>query len=417
MEKNKPTAVWVIPNNQMTIQQSLIIIEKFSSIFGFLPLFALTGSSDPKLKWKRLARFFYVGFVMVTITLLALQNFTDFLFLTNIYKCNDMSCYLRQFTGLCFNLCCMTATFYFSTVGLKKFWIIIQRWNEIGHQFSSNFKVLDDFYMPSKRCFIFLCVYYGSVITEHLLQDLWLIYDYIQFGRFKTKRNFLYNLFNDTNPFTFAILNYIPGSEMWLYLGGKYKVIAWNYNDFIIMTIGLCLDRSLSAFNRQLELIKEKQQWKNARKIHLELCELVEMIDDFLSPVIFLTLAVTVYFVCNQIYQLLQPNGNLTIIKVMYNVGSVALLAARAGGTILISSNVQEKGKRVLNILKNCPTDLYNIEVERFWDQAVDYSMAFSGAKLFQLNRRLFLTVSIENYRGLVHTHVKGFVAYVLLDA
>lgn len=321
------------PDLQVTLRPLFII----SNLFGIFPFPILGRRTKIQVLLNYLLKLYSLC-VSGTISLLAVVTISEHF--SGIFpKCETFSCTIQRFESFAFNFMTnFTCYYFFFKVGT--FQRVVSRWNRVVH---SLFKYNND---PAKghrvaaesktkpRITLLIIIYFGLVFIEHSLQDFWIISRF-----FKEKRNQNATLwqfiFNDTFPVTKALVQTSQGCYYWFYVGGKYKLLAWNFSDFLVMALGLCLCQNMKLFNNYFrDFIARPQtveEWRKLRQMHLRLCEIVNEVDDFLSPATFCSVIITSYFICVQLY--------LQFEYVSFCTAHSPLLISKLRGTFLVFMN------------------------------------------------------------------------------
>lgn len=73
----------------------------------------------------------------------------------------------------------------------------------------------------------------------------------------------------------------------------------------------------------------------------------------------------------------------------------MSVLIVRTTIMLFATSTINDSSKEIVNALRRVPTNLWNIEVERFIDQIEAQTVALSGKSLFTLTRKLILAVRL----------------------
>lgn len=87
---------------------------------------------------------------------------------------------------------------------------------------------------------------------------------------------------------------------------------AWNYMDIFIMLISIALSTRFQQINLRLSRLSyatgvpepappSTAVWLEIRQHYVQLCELLEMVDANLAPIIVLSCANNLYFICFQL--------------------------------------------------------------------------------------------------------------------
>lgn len=84
----------------------------------------------------------------------------------------------------------------------------------------------------------------------------------------------------------------------------------WNFCDIFIIVISIGLTDKIMRFNQHLhQVLSEKNSintkavWRTIRSDYVQLCGLVESVNNFISPIIVLSCLGNFYFICLQVLQ------------------------------------------------------------------------------------------------------------------
>lgn len=80
--------------------------------------------------------------------------------------------------------------------------------------------------------------------------------------------------------------------------------------------------------------------------------------------------------------------------RLLYYWFSIIFLILRAVAVSLSAACIHDESKKVLNVLYAVPSQSWNTETNRFFDEVNGNTVALSGMKFFFLTRKMFLSVS-----------------------
>ncbi|XP_022180784.1 gustatory receptor for sugar taste 64f-like isoform X2 [Myzus persicae] len=171
---------------------------------------------------------------------------------------------------------------------------------------------------------------------------------------------------------------------------------AWNYMDLFIIILSCALSDKFKQLNQKLATVKGKvlpsTYWRKSRETYNLLASLTQDFDEFLSPVILLSFANNLYFICLQLLNSLKPMHNVW--EAIYFVFSFTYLVGRTCAVSLYAASINDQSKKPKAILFSVPTESYGVEVARFLTQVTSDELALTGCNFFSVTRTLMLTVA-----------------------
>ncbi|XP_015369415.1 PREDICTED: gustatory receptor for sugar taste 64f-like isoform X2 [Diuraphis noxia] len=165
---------------------------------------------------------------------------------------------------------------------------------------------------------------------------------------------------------------------------------AWNYMDLFIIILACALSDKFKQLNQKLVL--PSTYWRKSRETYNLLAALTQDLDEFLSPVILLSFANNLYFICLQLLNSLKPMHNVW--EAVYFVFSFTYLVGRTCAVSLYAASINDQSKKPKSILFAVPTESYGVEVARFLTQVTSDELALTGCNFFSVTRTLMLTVA-----------------------
>ncbi|XP_015369416.1 PREDICTED: gustatory receptor for sugar taste 64f-like isoform X3 [Diuraphis noxia] len=140
---------------------------------------------------------------------------------------------------------------------------------------------------------------------------------------------------------------------------------AWNYMDLFIIILACALSDKFKQLNQKLVSVKGKvlpsTYWRKSRETYNLLAALTQDLDEFLSPVILLSFANNLYFICLQLLNSLKPMHNVW--EAVYFVFSFTYLVGRTCAVSLYAASINDQSKKPKSILFAVPTESYGVEV------------------------------------------------------
>ncbi|XP_050540082.1 gustatory receptor for sugar taste 64f [Daktulosphaira vitifoliae] len=171
---------------------------------------------------------------------------------------------------------------------------------------------------------------------------------------------------------------------------------AWNFMDLFIIILSCALADRFKQLNQRLALVKGKvlpsTYWRKSRETYNLLASLTRDFDEFLSPVILLSFANNLYFICLQLFNSLKPMHNVW--EALYFVYSFSYLVGRTCAVSLYAASINDESKIPKYVLFSVPSESYCVEVSRFITQVTSDELALTGYRFFSVTRTLMLTVA-----------------------
>ncbi|XP_026821636.1 gustatory receptor for sugar taste 64f-like isoform X3 [Rhopalosiphum maidis] len=194
----------------------------------------------------------------------------------------------------------------------------------------------------------------------------------------------------------FTLINYSLVIAIPLGLFNFMLACAWNYMDLFIIILSSALADKFKQLNQKLASVKGKvlpsTYWRKSRETYNLLASLTKDFDEFLSPVILLSFANNLYFICLQLLNSLKPMHDVW--EAIYFVFSFTYLVGRTCAVSLYAASINDQSKKPKAILFSVPTESYGVEVARFLMQVTSDELALTGCNFFSVTRTLMLTVA-----------------------
>ncbi|KAE9535846.1 hypothetical protein AGLY_007747 [Aphis glycines] len=194
----------------------------------------------------------------------------------------------------------------------------------------------------------------------------------------------------------FTLINYSLVIAIPLGLFNFMLACAWNYMDLFIIILACALSDKFKQLNQKLAGVKGKilpnTYWRKSRETYNLLASLTKDFDEFLSPVILLSFANNLYFICLQLLNSLKPMHDVW--EAIYFVFSFTYLVGRTCAVSLYAASINDQSKKPKAILFSVPTESYGVEVARFLMQVTSDELALTGCNFFSVTRTLMLTVA-----------------------
>nr|CAD7200275.1 unnamed protein product [Timema douglasi] len=169
----------------------------------------------------------------------------------------------------------------------------------------------------------------------------------------------------------------------------------WNYVDLFLILVSLSVAQRFRQINALLFRVKGKDLperfWKKVRSDYNGVAQLTALLDSYLSEIVLLSFGNNLYFIGLQLNNSLRPNRDL--LHTLYFYSSLTYLLLRAFSVLLFAASVYDESKVPKKFLQSVPSKSYCKEVEIFLLEVCFGEVAFTGMRLFTINRGLILTV------------------------
>nr|XP_018911724.1 PREDICTED: gustatory receptor 5a for trehalose-like [Bemisia tabaci] len=171
---------------------------------------------------------------------------------------------------------------------------------------------------------------------------------------------------------------------------------AWNFMDVFIILMSFAMAERYKQVNERLNSVKCKvlptSFWRHIRETYNTLSCLTKLLDNLLSPIVLLSFANNLYFICLQLLNSLRPMQSTW--QATYFVYSFSYLLVRTIAVSLFAASVHDQSKEPKSVLFSVPTESYCVEVSRFLIQVTNDDLALTGCKFFAVTRTFMLTVA-----------------------
>ncbi|XP_054732845.1 gustatory receptor 5a for trehalose-like [Anastrepha obliqua] len=230
-------------------------------------------------------------------------------------------------------------------------------------------------------------------LTEHLLSTI----SAIHFANYCPSRGDpIESYFMVVLPQIFFVFTY----STWLAWFGKIlnvlMTFGWSYMDVFLMIIGIGLSSLFGQVQRSLYLVKgqimPESYWTRTRLQYRLICDLIEQVDAAVSGIIMLSFANNLYFVCIQLLK--SMNTMPSTAHLVYFYASLSFLLGRTLAVSLYLSEVNDRSREPLVIIKQVPKEGYCAEVDRLAHEISMDKVALTGLQYFNITRGLMLTVA-----------------------
>ncbi|KAL6444636.1 hypothetical protein ACFW04_002022 [Cataglyphis niger] len=388
--------VSVKSNDPESFQCAIGPILGLAQLFGVLPVSGVRAPTPLKLKF---AIFSFLTAYAVSVTIMVL--FMAILAIMHMIRTLNATTFEVK-GGV--SAATAGAVFYGNSViafiiflWLSPHWIILQRdWRAMEQFIDSNKlerpKLRWRFYLITVSI-LFLALFEHSLSIVINTKD----YDWSGNTTNSTFQHFLQIYCESSHAFILETLSYNFALGIYIFIVSKLATFTWNFTDVFIMLIATGLAERYKILNKQVTISASEHRtidWGGIREDYAALSCMVKKVDNFIAPIILLSFANNLYFICLQLLNgLSQPIGN-TIISDIYFFGSFLFLIGRTVVVTLLTARINDQSKVALPILYTCSTSIYNTETERLIYQLSTDDISLTGMRFFSITRNFMLAVT-----------------------
>ncbi|XP_003705354.1 gustatory receptor for sugar taste 64f isoform X2 [Megachile rotundata] len=369
-------------------------ILSIAQLFGVFPVAGIRSSSPSKLRFKPLS-FLVIYSVFVIIMLL----FTTIISVIHTFKVLNAETFQRD-GGI--GAATVGAVFYGnSLLGTILFFWLSFRWRSLQCEWRAMERYIDSNSLETPhlrwKFFLISFVILFLALVEHILSIVNNAEGYEWNGSNSTFRNFLEMYNSRSHSFIFDTLEYNFAFGLFIFIISKLATFVWNFTDLFIILVATGLAERYKCLNKKLILTVAKYRsrfdWHELREDYAALSSVVKKVDDHISPVILLSFANNLYFICLQLLNGISFNDS-NIFSTIYFFSSFAFLIGRACAVTLLSARIHDQSKKALPFLYNCSASNYNIETQRLQYQLTSDDVALTGLRFFSITRNFMLAVA-----------------------
>ncbi|XP_070156540.1 gustatory receptor for sugar taste 64a [Polyergus mexicanus] len=234
-------------------------------------------------------------------------------------------------------------------------------------------------------------------LVEHILSIAINTKNYDWSGNTKntTFQHFLQIYCMSSHAFILETLSYNYALGIYIFIISKLATFTWNFMDVFIMLVATGLAERYKMLNKQVITSKHKtMDWGGIREDYAALSCMVKKVDNDIAPIILLSFANNLYFICLQLLNgLSQPAGS-SIVDDIYFFGSFIFLIGRTVIVTLLTAKINDQSKMALPALYTCSASTYNTETERLIYQLTTDDISLTGMRFFSITRNFMLAVA-----------------------
>ncbi|XP_046736250.1 gustatory receptor 5a for trehalose-like [Diprion similis] len=369
-------------------------ILSVAQCFGLLPVCGVLSASSRGLAFRRRSlRTIYASFLTLTMLVVALSSIVHM-----VRSVDTQTFEIKGGIGAA----TAGAVFYGNSVlGSFLFLWLAPRWPALQQEWIAMEQLIDRWGRPRlRRKFSAIT---GIVLTCALLEHILSMVKNTPSYRWDTAtnmslNNYLHEYSHNSHEFIISVWGYNLAVGMFLFVVGKIATFTWNFTDLFVMLVSTGLAERFKTLNTRMTSANATTptigEWRVLRENYAALSALVKRVDNDVSPIVLLSFANNLYFICLQLLNGLSRPDEDGILNSVYFFGSFAFLVARTVGVTLLAARINDQSRIALPVLYTCPAKAYCIETQRLEHQLATDDIALSGLRFFSITRNFMLAVA-----------------------
>ncbi|XP_076164337.1 gustatory receptor for sugar taste 64f [Ptiloglossa arizonensis] len=371
-------------------------ILSLAQIFGLFPISGVRSLSPSKLHFQ-IYSFLTIYSIFITMMILFITIVSIIHMLTTI---SAETFHMRGGIGEA----TIGAVFYGnSLLGAILFFWLSSRWTYVQCQWRAMEQYIDSNSTGNlclRRKFFFIS---STILLMALIEHVLSILNNVEGYEWSGSQNSTFSQFLEiyclrSHSFIFDILDYNFTFGVYIFIVSKLATFTWNFTDIFIMLVSTGLAESYNFLNKKLAIMvvegRRTFDWRKLRESYAILSSVVKKVDDHISPIILLSFANNLYFICLQLLNGLSTPSGSTILSQIYFFGSFAFLIGRTCAVTLLTARIHDQSKRALPYLYSCSASSYDIEAQRLEYQLATDDVVLTGLRFFSITRNFMLAVA-----------------------
>ncbi|KAG7202790.1 hypothetical protein KM043_009957 [Ampulex compressa] len=371
---------------------SILVLAQF---FGVLPVSGIRAMSPVKLKFVKISfRTLYAVFITMMILGIEVFAFIHMIKTLNAAAFEVQGGIPAATAGAIFygNSLLGTIAFFW----LSPHWVSLQRdWRAMEQFIDSN--------KPGRprlrwKFILISALVLSLALAEHIMS----IANGTEHYEWDPAKNasfygFLQYYCENTHAFVLEEVEYNFAFGIYIFIISKLATFTWNFTDLFVMLVSTGLAERYKSLNKKvIDTVCKRLtvDWRELREEYASLSAMVKKVDDKISPIILLSFANNLYFICLQLLNGLSRSGENTTISAVYFFGSFAFLIGRTCAVTLLTARIHDQSKLALPYLYTCSTNSYNAETQRLQYQLTTDDIALTGLRFFSITRNFMLAVA-----------------------
>ncbi|XP_066253876.1 gustatory receptor for sugar taste 64e-like [Euwallacea similis] len=269
---------------------------------------------------------------------------------------------------------------------------LMLKWEEIDN-LMRNYTIVENYVFKMKFVSYSLM---ALAVAEHVF----FIASFGLFGQGLPLQEELKNYFTEIFRFVFNIFPYSIFAGFFVQILNWLWTIIWNYVDAFLIALCICFTFRLKQIEHKVSfLVKLKVQdishWREVREHFIKLGELCCELESSISPLVLVSFANKFYVVLYQLLGLLDGEKyGIDVVNRLYYSFSFLYILLRLAGVIFFASSIDLKSQDIAMKLFETPSEVYNIEIERFISNLKMSPPIITGAKIFKIQKSLLLKIA-----------------------
>ncbi|XP_011689867.1 PREDICTED: gustatory receptor for sugar taste 64f-like [Wasmannia auropunctata] len=367
-----------------------------AQFFGVLPVLGIRRPSALQLKFKKVSlRTAYAVFIIGMVLFMAILSVIHMIQTLNSSAFEVKGGIASATAGAIFYGNCLIGLLIFFWLSPR--WVTLQRdWNSMEQFIDSN-----KMKRPKLRWKLWAIAAFILLLAvfEHILSIAVHIRKYDWSGKTgnSTFSHFLQMYCASSHAFILHILNYNFALGIFIFIVSKLATFTWNFTDVFVMMVATGLAERYKTLNEYVTSSASKHRttidWSELREDYAALSCVVKKVDNDIAPIILLSFANNLYFICLQLLNgLSKPEDG--VISDIYFFESFIFLIGRTVLVTLLASRIYDQSKLILPLLYTCSASTYNVETERLIYLLTTDDIALTGMRFFSITRSFMLAVA-----------------------
>ncbi|CAG7722117.1 unnamed protein product [Allacma fusca] len=195
-----------------------------------------------------------------------------------------------------------------------------------------------------------------------------------------------------------SLASYHHALSLYTFICDKLSLYAWNYTDVTIVIFARALYYKYQALYLEAEAVLLKggsdvSKWLQLTTDFETMRELLDQVNNFISPLIFASYGVSIYFMCLMFHNSVNPYTNTTQVANIYAYWAVAHLVVRVFLVSVASARVSQWAHHITELIRRCPAEAYVMEVQRMDRYLNENVIGFTGLDCFTFTKPMILKV------------------------
>ncbi|XP_011340003.1 gustatory receptor for sugar taste 64f isoform X2 [Ooceraea biroi] len=375
----------------------VLVLAQF---FGVLPVSGVLRPTPLKMKFVKFSFLtFYAASITATVLVMAILSIIHMIRTLNAKTFAVKGGIAAAMSGAMFYGNCM--------MGLILFFWLSPRWVTLQRDWRSMEQFIDSNKMQRPKLRWRLYAISSTILFLAVIEHILSIavnaekHDYKKGSENATFQDFLQIYCENSHAFILDTVAYNFALGMLIFIVSKLATFTWNFTDVFVMMVATGLAERYKMLNKDVMNSTSKHRnaidWSGYREDYAALSCMVKKVDSDIAPIILLSFANNLYFICLQLLNGLSKSEN-SILDNVYFFGSFIFLVGRTVTVTLLTSRINDQSKLVLPALYNCSASTYNVETERLIYLLTTDEIALTGLRFFSITRNFMLANAFTKY-------------------